>query len=412
MGERTHTTDKAKSGTKKTWGLVIAGTAVLLLAAGVMLQITRPTSAFPEDGTAAGGKSAPAGKAATSDHGQGQRQGQGQKTRYVARVGKEHISYEELADECINRHGKEILDNLINRKIIQQACDNLGIEVSVAEVNKAIDKQAKDLGLTSDQLLSMTEAERNISPMQFRRDIVWPMLALRKLAGEDVKVTDEDLKKAFVRNYGERVIAKAIVLDNPRRAREVWEKAKESPEDFERLATEHSVDPSSKHLGGVVPPIQRYAGQDAVETAAFKLKKGEISPVIQVGLKHYIIIKCEGRTDPTVKDLSEVRDILINELKEEKIHMAVAKVFEKLKSEARVDNYVSGESTGEKRPAATSKTAAAHGTVKQTGGTARGSARQIPDHEPSLAPARSAPAAKAGGKTTSERPPAQVPADE
>src|SRR5262245_46102668 len=48
MGERNHTTTAgSKSGTKKTWTLVITGTAVLLLAAGVMLQVTRPPSAFP-----------------------------------------------------------------------------------------------------------------------------------------------------------------------------------------------------------------------------------------------------------------------------------------------------------------------------------------------------------------------------
>ena len=67
----------SNSGSKKTWALVIAGTAVLLLVAGVMLQVARPTAAYPEDGSAGRG---PAGRGAAQD---------GRKTRNVARVGKQ-----------------------------------------------------------------------------------------------------------------------------------------------------------------------------------------------------------------------------------------------------------------------------------------------------------------------------------
>jgi len=389
MGERTHTTAaKSNSGTKKTWTLVFTGTAVVLLAAGVMLQVTRPPSGFSEDGSAAG--AATVGRASAAEQGR-------KKVKEAAKVGKRYISVEELSAECIRRVGKEVLDNLINREIIQQACDEMGIEVSEAEVSKAIEKQAKDLGLTSDQLLQMSEAERNITPSQYRRDIVWPMLALRKIAGEDVKVSEDDIKKAFIRNYGPRVKARAIVLDNSRRAAEVWQKAQDNPEDFERLVKQHSVDPASRPLGGVIPPIQRYAGSKELENVAFKLKEGEISGVVQVGLNHYIILKCEGRTDPIVKDIAEVRDILIQELREEKINVAVAKTFEKLKGEARVDNYLTYESTGGERRPGGAKAAGNAGAINQTSATGtRRAASQIDDDTAPAAPARSP--AKAGGK--------------
>ncbi len=405
MGERIHTTaTQSNSGTKKTWTLVISGTAVLLLAAGVMLQVTRPPSAFP--GEDAGNTPASAGKVSTGEQGP-------KKDKKIARVGKKYISYEQLAAECINRYGKEILDNLINREIIQQACDEQSVEISEAEVKKAIDKQAKDLGLTADQLLQMSQAERNIMPDQYRRDIVWPMLALRKLAGEEVKVTEEDIKKAFVRNYGPRVKALAIVLDNSRRAGDVWQKAQDNPEDFEALAQQYSIDPASKALGGRIPPIQKYAGSKEVETAAFKLKEGQISPVIQVGLNHYIILKCDGRTEPVVKDIAEVREILINELREEKIHLAVAKTFEKLKSEARVDNYLTMESTGGDRRPVGAAGAGNSGSVNQTSGTAaRRTASQIPDDASPAAPGRSPATAKSGAKSPIGKSPKSAPVDE
>jgi transcriptional regulator with XRE-family HTH domain len=90
MGERIHTTaTQSNSGTKKkkTWTLVISGIAVLLLAAGVMLQVTRPSSGFSDDGT--GGAVASPGKANT---------GEPTRKKTIAKVGKKYITYEQLAE--------------------------------------------------------------------------------------------------------------------------------------------------------------------------------------------------------------------------------------------------------------------------------------------------------------------------
>lgn len=361
MGERIHVpTDKANSKMKKTWTMIIAGSAIMLLAAGVMLQVLRPTSAFPEE-KSAGGKSAQPGKASTTEP-----SAKGTAVKVVARVGRENITYDELADEAIKRVGKEILSDLISRKIIQQACDAQGIEITEGEVSKEIDKQAKDLGMATDQYLQYLEAERNMPAQKYRRDSVWPMLALRKLAGENVTVTEEELRKAFTSHYGPRVKARAIVVNNPRRAREIWELAQKEPDDFERLAAKESMDPTSRSMGGLIPPIRRYGGADELEKVAFKLKEGEISPVVQVGLQQHIILKCEGRTEPTVTDISEVKADLMQELRQEKIQMAVAEVFKKIKSEARVDNYITGESTGGERKPSTAKGPGSSGSIRQT----------------------------------------------
>jgi foldase protein PrsA len=404
MGERTHfPTDKSNSKMKHTWSMIIAGTAIMLLAAGVMLQMTRPTSAYPEDGRAGGGKSAASAKALAADSGM-----RITKVTDVARVGREHITYDELAKECIDRVGKEILNDLISRKILQQACDAQGLEISEAEVSKEIDKQAKNLGLATDQYLQMIEAERNIPAMKYRRDSVWPLLALRKLAGEDVTVTKEELKKAFISHFGPRVKARAIVLDNPRRARDVWELAQKDPDDFERLASKESMDPSSRAMGGVIPPIRRYGGSEELEKVAFKLKEGEISPVVQVGLKQHIILKCEGRTEPTVKDISEVEETLMQELREEKIQMAIAEVFKKLKAEARVDNYLTGEATRD-RKSASAKGPGSSGSVRQTAGSTDGASEATPT---SPGAAKSANTGKSGDRSAPAKPHKRSPVDE
>ncbi|HEY3968211.1 MAG TPA: peptidylprolyl isomerase [Planctomycetaceae bacterium] len=375
MAERIHSTERSKPGKNKTWTMVIAGSAVLLLAAGVMLQVARPTSAYPEDG-----------KGATARNPQSHGAGEANRkvVKAVAKVGKDQITYDELAAECVDRFAKDVLDDLINRKIIMQACDAQGVEVSEAEVQAEIQKTAKKFGLAVDQYMQMLEAERNIPEKKYRRDIVWPMLALRKLAGEKVEVSKADVKKAFIRNYGERVKAKAIVMDNSRRAREVWEQAQEHPDEFEKLARQHSVDRNSAAMDGVIPPIARYGGTDKLEEVAFKMKEGDISAMVQVGPSQIVILKCEGRTVPTVTDISQVESILIEELREEKTQLAVAEVFKKLKAEARVDNYITGTTSGGKAAAAKGQGPA---TVRQTGA--------LSDDAP---PANKAPARSAKSK--------------
>jgi foldase protein PrsA len=360
MAERNLSTERSKSRKNKTWTMVIAGSGVMLLAAGIMLQVARPTPAFPEDG-----KGAPAKNAQPKAAGDAQLK----PAKTVARVGKDVITYDELAAECVDRYHKDVLDDLINRKIIMQACNAKGIDVSEAEVQAEIQKTAKKFGLAVDQYVQMLEAERNISEKKYRRDIVWPMLALRKLAGGEIEVTKAELEKAFIRNYGPRVRAKAIVMDNSRRAREVWEQAQQHPEEFEKLARQNSIDRNSAAMDGVIPPIMRYGGADALEKAAFKLKDGEISAMVQVGPSQIVILKCEGRTVPTITDISEVESTLREELHEEKTQLAVAETFKKLKAEARVDNYISGTSSGGKAAAGNAKAQAPASSVRHAGAT-------------------------------------------
>lgn len=384
MAEGIHATaTKANAGRKNKYPLLIAGTAVILLVAGGLVQVLRPLSAFPAAGDGAPAGTAKAGAA---------NQSAAPAKNFVGRVEKQMITYDELAAECVAESGNEVLESMINRLIIQQACDAKGIEVSAVEVNEEIVRIAKKFNIAVDQWLDMLKAERNVSPAKYRRDIIWPMLALRKLAGEQIKVTEADLEKAFTRNYGPRVKARAIVLDNQRRATEVWQKASKNPEDFGRLAKEHSIDPNSRALEGAIPPIQKFGGSPELEKAAFKLKPNEISGVIQIGVKQWVILLCEGVTEPIVDDRAQVEDLLKQELHDEKVQMQVAQVFEKLKSDARVDNYLTGVSSGgEKKPAATP----AAGKALQVGGTApAGSSKKVVPAAasvPASAPTNTAP---------------------
>jgi foldase protein PrsA len=195
----------------------------------------------------------------------------------------------------------------------------------------------------------MLQTERGINPQQYQRDVIWPMLALRKLTGREVTVTDEDIQIAFQREYGPRVKVRMILCNNLRQATAAWKQAKEDPDHFEKYVQEFSIDQNSKALDGSFPPIPRHSGSPNIEEAAFKLKPGEISAVVQADdvAQRYVIIKCEGRTEPVVRKLDpEIEAELADQIKRQKTQEQVAVVFDTLKKETRVDNYFTGETTG------------------------------------------------------------------
>lgn len=337
MGEGNHTTATSSLRTpRQKLVLILAGTSVALLAAGVLFQIfqAEPGQAEVERTAEQAGA---ARVSSTSD-------------QPVARVGKQVIGYDEVARECFDRYGKDVLDQIINRKIIEQACTEKGMVVTEVEVKKEINDIAARFKLPTDQWYKMLQAERNLTPLQYQRDIIWPMLALKKLAGTDVQVTKTDLEQAFQRDFGRKVKAKMIMLDNFRRANDVWEQAVKKPSEFERLVQQFSIEPNSKALGGDIPPIRQHGGNESLEKAAFKLRKGDISPIIQVGPQvqpRFVILLCEGYTEPVATKMEEeIYNELYTQLKEEKIQEGVANIFDELKNNARIDNYLTGTTSG------------------------------------------------------------------
>ena len=337
---------------------IVAGTAMVVLVAAILLQLLQPDGQSAVRNLKAGVNSEQTGKAHV-----GQDASQKRPVARIASGAASTMIYEdELARECIQRVGRDVLENIINRTVIQLACEESGIVVTQEEVNEEVNRIAKEFNLDTQGWLEFLQAEREITPAQYQRDIIWPMLALKKLAGEQVTITEADMQQAFQRHYGPRVKARMIMCDNLRRAQDVWQKAMKNPDDFERLAREHSVEPNSRALDGKIPPIPRYSGNDELEKAAFKLRENEISGIIHIGLNRYVILKCEGHTEQLINDIEEVRAVLYQELEKQKVQEMIARYFESLKEKTRVDNYLANTSTGGPRAVGATGTA---GPVRQ-----------------------------------------------
>jgi parvulin-like peptidyl-prolyl isomerase len=281
----------------------------------------------------------------------------------AATVNGRPITMQQLAEECLARHGQDVLDGEINRKILQQELSRKRQVVTEQDIHAEVSRAAEAYGhLKPDGqadvekwLTSITE-QQGVDPKNpadknrsanivdlYVRDAVWPSVALKKLVGGKAEVTQEDLQKAFESNYGERVEVLAIVLGDQRQAQKVWDLARNNPTDafFAELAQQYSIEPASRSNGGKVPPIRRYGGSPVIEEAAFKLKKGELSGILSVE-KQFIILRCQGRTQPVQVDFQSVRNNLYKDIEEKKLRLAMTKEFDRLREAAQVDNFLAG----------------------------------------------------------------------
>ena len=281
----------------------------------------------------------------------------------IAIVNKEVISRERLASECVARKGEEILETLISRTLIDQALRARKMEVSATEVDQEIDSMAmKMAGVTRDVWLRTLDKERGISPAQYARDIIYPALALRKLAEGRVQVTPKDLEDAFEANFGPRMRCRIIMTNDMTKAKEIWEEVRKNPGGFENIAKARSMDTSTRAVGGMLPePMARHAEPRAVSDKAFaelfdgdpldknpahKPKDGDFTGPIQVHETAWIIMKREGveggKTTKTLAD-PDVRDMLTAQMNDVKLKEKMGEVMQELIASASIDNKLTGQ---------------------------------------------------------------------
>ncbi|MEM6980878.1 MAG: peptidylprolyl isomerase, partial [Planctomycetota bacterium] len=184
-------------------------------------------------------------------------------------------------------------------------------------------------------------ADAKTSPDLYIQDAVWPSVALRKLVDGELTLTTEELQRGFASSFGPRVEVLACVLSDQRTAQKVWEMARDNPTDrfFGELAENYSIEPVSSSNSGKVPPIRKYGGQPAIEKEAFAMKPGELSGIIATGDK-YILLRCQGFTEPIVDDISVVEQELRRDLMDKKLRLAMATKFDEIREQADIDNFL------------------------------------------------------------------------
>jgi hypothetical protein len=268
--------------------------------------------------------------------------------------GQPAISQQELADACVRKHGKAVLGDMINRRIVEQACKREGIIISEQDIDKEIQEMAiKYLPLLPNGApdvnlwIKRATEESGLSVPMYRKNVIVPVLSLKRLTRSQTNITEEEIRLAFEANYGQKVRCLAIFFDanNQRRAMEVWNMANQhkSEESFGDLAERYSFHPENRLGKGAFPPIAKHCGNPELEKVAFALKPGELSHVFQVD-DYLVLLYCLGYVDPLPVEIDEVKVDLFAHIYERKQQIIVDRFFEQLREQAIFENYLTRES--------------------------------------------------------------------
>ena len=246
------------------------------------------------------------------------------------------VTREELGEYLIARYGTERLDLLCNKKIIDNECRKAGIEVTAAEVENSLSEDLKGLNVDRKTFVDKVLKNYRKNLYEWKEDVIRPKLMLSKLVRSRVKVTDEDIKKAFEAYYGEKVECRIVMYEKgfERAVLSDYPRLRDSEEEFHKAAKNQKSSSLAATAGKIRPIARNTTGNDELEKAAFALQPNEVSPVIGTP-EGLIIVKCDKRipADTTV-NLESVREKITAEIIEKKIAAEIPVAFAEMRKRA------------------------------------------------------------------------------
>jgi peptidyl-prolyl cis-trans isomerase C len=258
----------------------------------------------------------------------------------------------ELTAEQKKEANSAVLDQLISAELLYQA----GKKLKIADIDKRIEAQMK-LGKSKfpstaayDKALKesgLTEKELE----EFARKEIYINNLIENEIASKITVTEADAKKFYDDNaekfkQPETVQASHILIGiDPKASADEKNKAKEKAaallkrakagEDFAKLAKDNSTCPSAAQ-GGNLGYFGKGQMVPTFETAAFSLKSGEISEVVETQFGYHIIKVTDKKPAGTVP-FADAKKEIIDYLKIQIIQQDISKYVEKLRKEAKIE---------------------------------------------------------------------------
>jgi peptidyl-prolyl cis-trans isomerase C len=247
---------------------------------------------------------------------------------------------------------RQLVDQLVALKLLSQESVVKKVALPETEVDARL-AQVKGQ-FPNEQAFSAALAERKMTLDTLKAEIRQQMQAMKLVETEiapTVAVTDAEVSDFYTKNPDkfqepEAVHASHILIRTPDATDEAQKKkAKTEAQsvlaelkkggDFAALAKQHSQDAGSAANGGDLGFVPRGRTPPVFEQAAFTLKPGQMSGVVE-SPAGYHIIKVVAHRDARNVPLQEVKQQVTEFLKQQKMQEKTAAYVEKLKVKAKV----------------------------------------------------------------------------
>lgn len=208
------------------------------------------------------------------------------------------------------------LDNLVEQKLVKQAADKAGIDISEREIDNAVEDIKKQNNLTQEALL-LALAQSGLTVREYREQLkeqIRQVKFINKEFRSKISIQPEEVEDYYKTNIDEfygpasyRINLIFIPSDDPAVAKQKLKEVKESlarGDDFRNIASHYSEGPAAS-LGGDMGYLKEGEMDSAIEAAAKKLKTNEVSaPVVTPEGTYFIQVSDVKKAAP--RPLSEV----------------------------------------------------------------------------------------------------------
>jgi len=218
---------------------------------------------------------------------------------------------------------------LVQRVELEQAADDLEIEISDKDVDKRLEQIKKQYYGGDQKKLEAQLKEQKLTLDQVKEDIRGQLVSERIFNNvtKDVEVTDADIKKFYDQNEAQYKQAESrdvrhILLKKKAKAESVRAQLTSSGSNFAQLARKFTEDTGSKAAGGKLT-ISRGQTVSPFDKVAFDLDKNEISGLVKTEFGFHIIqavsdVK-KANTTPLKQVKAQIKTQLLQTKKNEKM---------------------------------------------------------------------------------------------
>ncbi len=255
--------------------------------------------------------------------------------------GNVKITRQDLGEYLIARFGPARLKLLVNQEIIKLHCRRHGIVVTDPEVEARLVQHLNVMGVRSlSEFKNIVLKKVGMTIYQYKEDVIRPKLGLEKLCRKTnrIRVEHKDLKIRFEQKYGPKVQCEMIAFPkgtNFRDLTEIRTRCVEDPNEWKSQARKQPL-PHIAAKEGKIPPIYKHYPNTLIEEAAFSLRVGEISGLLEMPDKSYVLLKCIKKLDPDNRHtFSDEQLQLREEVFQEKLFAEIPKLFQELEHQAR-----------------------------------------------------------------------------
>lgn len=267
----------------------------------------------------------------------------------------DQIQDESQKAQRLDQLRRQMLDMMIDEKLIVQEANKLKLTVTEADLERAVADVMEKNSLTREEL-EQALAQEGQTLNAYKYKIVKPQLLRLRVINVQVRsrvsVSDDEVRALYQKNMRAlgvetKVRARHIFLQVPAEATpkdeaRVKARAEEllarirGGADFATLAREVSQDPVTRRDGGDLGTFARGTLPSNIEEVVFAMKKNDVRGPLRTD-RGYHLVQLLEREESSARSFDEVKDELQNTLYAQKMEKATTAWLAEVRKKAHID---------------------------------------------------------------------------